>query len=576
VPVKSGRTGRFRLPNKIRNRCALKMSREIKTEKLTHSGTASVQHYQDSVLLEAVALILLVFIAYWNSLAGSFHFDDFAIFLDPYIMASGFGWEILRLVQTRPLTFLTFHWNYIVGGAGALGFHLINVLIHAANSVLVLLVARRQVRPSLAWIAGALFALHPLQTQAVNYVFERATLLAAFFAFLALLFFLQEKYWWAVLAFGLSLLAKEETIALPAFLLVYDLVRKRRVVAWQCCAVMGGLGVLAAARLFYALRVNHETHLGFGTKGIPAILYAFTQSRVVLTYLRMFFLPIGLTLDHEVTISRSLWAPPETLIAVLALTMLVGTLVWLALRGNEAALWALGFFVLLSPSSSIVPAIDFMFEHRVYFPAACLAIAAVLWLARLRSHLPLTALLAILLALSVVTLTRNRVWHDDASLWADVIEKSPGKARGYFALGQVYASSDHARALQLYEDGLAIEPNNSDGHINLGRLMMALGDLEGALQHLNKALLLEGNAPLIWNSIGVAELRFGQIQDGIRAFRHALETDPCRFDARLNLIHTLFLLNERESMLKAAEIPKNCRFLPEQAQKLESELQSLQ
>ena len=116
----------------------------------------------------------------------------------PTSLSSGFGWEILRLAQTRPLTFLTFHWNYLVGGAAPFGFHLVNVSLHAANALLVMFVARRSFSGPVALLAGALFAIHPLQSQAVNYVFERATLLAALFALLSLLLYLQERYWWAV------------------------------------------------------------------------------------------------------------------------------------------------------------------------------------------------------------------------------------------------------------------------------------------------------------------------------------------------------------------------------------------
>ena len=98
--------------------------------------------------------------------------------LDPYVVSPGFGWGILRLMQTRPLTYITFHWNYLASGAMPWGFHLVNLLLHAGNAVLVLLIGRRMLRESLAWLAAALFAIHPLQTQAVNYIFERATLLA--------------------------------------------------------------------------------------------------------------------------------------------------------------------------------------------------------------------------------------------------------------------------------------------------------------------------------------------------------------------------------------------------------------
>jgi tetratricopeptide (TPR) repeat protein len=531
---------------------------------------------RDLLPLQLTAVLLLVAAAFWNSLDGGFHFDDQGIFLDSHIVSPGFGWKILRPIQTRPLTFLTFHWNWLAGGAAPLGFHLVSVLLHAANSALVLLVARRAWNGSPALLAAALFAIHPLQTQAVNYVFQRATLLAAFFALLSLLLFLQERYSWSAAAFGLSLLAKEETIALPAFLLLIDFVRRRRGIPWRYYTVMLGLAALAAARLFYALHATSEAGLGFGTQGIPVISYALTQCRVVWIYLRLFVFPIGLNLDHDVTLSQGLLSPPATLPAVLLLAVFIGALAWLAWRESAPALWILGFFVLLAPGSSVIPAADLMFEHRTYLPLACLTIAAASLPARMHVRLRTPVLAVLLAALFGGTVMRNRVWHSEQSLWADVVKKSPRKARGYFHLGQAYASRDPGRARELYERGLEIEPRHPAGHTNLGLLLLWGGNPQAALVHFRQALALGGEKPLIWNNVGAAQVRLGEIEEGLRSFRRALESDPCRFDARLNLVRALSYLGDRETALLAGQVPEHCHLLPEQAQKLEDERRSLQ
>src|SRR5665213_3554930 len=131
---------------------------------------------------QAAALALLVLIAYANSLGSSFHFDDTAIFGNPWIVGPGFGWDVFRLDQTRPLTYLTFHWNYLAGGQNPLLYHWVNLLLHAANSILVLALARRYVSPFTAGCVAVIFALHPLQTESVTYVFARSTLLSTHFA----------------------------------------------------------------------------------------------------------------------------------------------------------------------------------------------------------------------------------------------------------------------------------------------------------------------------------------------------------------------------------------------------------
>jgi protein O-mannosyl-transferase len=543
-------------------------------KKKARTIAASRSAFSERLSTQVSILLSLVFVAYWNSLRGGFHFDDQGIFLDPYIVSSGFGFDLFRWMQTRPLTYLTFHWNYLLDGAVPLGYHIVSLLLHGANTVLVLLVARLKLTPHPALLAGALFAIHPLQTQAVNYVFERATLLATFFALLSLLSFLRERLVASVVWFGLSLLAKEETIALPVLLLVYDLARRRRLV-WKYYGAMFAVAAAVAFRLGYVLQVTGEKGLGFGTKGISPIAYALTQCRVIWGYLRLFVFPSGLTLEHDVTLSQSLLSPPANFWAVLSLLLFAGALMWLAGRKSEPALWALGFFVLILPSSSVVPVRDVMFEHRTYFPLVCLALAVACLVARFNPatwRLPAAAVLA---ALLLTTIVRNRAWFDESTLWADVIEKSPGVARGYFQLGQTYASKDPVRARQLYERGLEIDPESGPGHTNLGLLLLAQGDLDNAMNQLRQALAVGGDAPLVWNNIGAVYLRRGELEEGIKCFLQALERNPCRFDARVNLARALAASNRKEEAVHATLIPEDCRMLPEQVRRLEQERDSI-
>jgi len=223
----------------------------------------------------------------------------------------------------------------------------------------------------------------------------------------------------------------------------------------------------------------------------------------------------------------------------------------------------------------VIPVADVMFEHRTYFPMVCMTIAAASLLPRTHRRLWAPALALVLGAMLAGTIGRNRVWRDEKSLWADVIEKSPHKARGYFQLGQTYASENPARAQQLYERGLELEPTSPIGHTNLGLILLSAGNIEIAMTHLRTALALGGEKPLVWNNIGVAQLHSGEIEEGINSFRRALESDPCRFDARWNLMHALAYAGERDEALAASSAPGSCHLLPEQNAKLENERRSL-
>jgi Tfp pilus assembly protein PilF len=122
---------------------------------------------------------------------------------------------------------------------------------------------------------------------------------------------------------------------------------------------------------------------------------------------------------------------------------------------------------------------------------------------------------------------------------------------------------------ELYQRGLEIEPDNAAGHTNFALLLLSQNDPETALAHLRRSLASCGDDPLVWNNIGAAQLRRGELNEAISTFRKALELDPCRFDARMNLIRTLSYTGYKENALLAGQI-SNCH-LPEQSSRLNDE-----
>lgn len=515
------------------------------------------------------ALTLLVLLAYANSLHGTFVYDDVVIPGDPSIVGPGFGWWSFRLSQTRPLTFLTFHWNYLAAGTDPVSWHVVSILLHAANTVLLLLLARRHFSSVTAFIAAALYGLHPLQTEAVAYIYQRSTLLAAFFALLSFLLFLREQYAWSVGAFALSLLSKEETIALPVFLLLYDLVyRRQRPRVGYYAAMFAVLG-LSAGRAFYIMPRGTTPTVGYRIKGVSMLSFVLTEPRVVWRYLQLFLCPVGLNVDHDVGLSRGLFSPASTLPALLGLAALVGVLLWLAWRGNQPAFWGLGFFVLLAPTSSIVPVRDLMFEHRVYFPLMGLVIAAAALLARMPRRALIPAVGVILTALLVATIARNRVWHDHKSLWTDAAEKSPYNARPYRTLGTLWMTENPPRARQYLEHALALTPDDPRIQTGLGNVSLAMRDGPEALQHFERAIAEGGETPVRLNNLGMAYHVLGQLDQAVDNYHRALARDPCMWKARRNLAVALAAQGKKLEASAVSQLPPGCHLLPEQAQRLE-------
>ena len=162
------------------------------------------------LLLLAAALV-----AFGASLGSGFHFDDYAIFPDPVLTSPG-GWlAIWSLRQTRPLTYLTFWLNYQAGGQDPLGYHLFNLALHLGAVMLLYECLRKLLPERAALLAAALFAVHPIQAEAVNYVWARSIVLAALLCFASLAAWIDGRTWVAVAWFAAALLAKEECAAFP-------------------------------------------------------------------------------------------------------------------------------------------------------------------------------------------------------------------------------------------------------------------------------------------------------------------------------------------------------------------------
>jgi Tfp pilus assembly protein PilF len=512
-----------------------------------------------------------VLIAWSNSLGSGFHFDDSVIFTNPWILSSGFGLDIFRLDQTRPLTYLTFHWNYLLDGEHPFLYHLVNLLLHAANSILMLKLARKFVSPFTAGCVAVLFALHPLQTESVTYVFARSTLLSTHFALWTLWFYLGGKYLESALIFGVSLLAKEETIALPGFLLLLELFQQRPASSRRIgyFALLAGFAALAAGRLFYLIHIS-PADPGVGrVRGITTGSYLLTQSRVIWIYLRLLVAPVGLNLDRDVRLSTGLFSPWTTLPAIVALLTLIAALAWFAWRKRSAAaLWGLGYFVLILPGSSIVAQADLMFEHRTYLPTVGVLVALGFVLERIPRP-KLTITFAVLVPVMLAgTILRNADWYDEKTFWADAAEKSPRKGRVWLGLAHAWAG-DSGKAREFLDKGLAVDPDNADLHTEYGILLLRTNRPAEALAHFQRAMALTEQTADRWNNIGGAWFQLHNPDAALDSFQRALKLDPCNFNAHRNLMMYYSARNDRHAVWQAAEVPPTCSMIPDQARELE-------
>ncbi len=457
--------------------------------------------------------------AFGASLGSGFHFDDYAIFSNP-VLRSPWGWVgIWTLRQTSPLSYLTFWLNFQTGGSDPLGYHVLNLALHLSAVLLAYEWLRRLLPARGAFVAAALFAVHPIQAEAVNYVWGRPIVLAALACSASLLAWLGGRPWTAVAWFAAALMAKEECAAFPLALLLVAPGRKRLAPV----GAMIGLALVASLRVIYATMVTPGASEGLKA-GVSGWKYLLAQGLVVPRYLRLLLLPYGFTVDADVRVPV-LWLG----LAAWAGIVVVVIQLWRHAGRHSWCAWALAGLILLLPSSSVLPAADLSADRRMYLPMLAFSAAAGLLLARLR---PPAIAPALVVALVCVSVARTQVWMSDARLWREAVRRAPDKVRPKIQLSRALPA---ARALELLAEAARLAPHDPDVAAETGKVLLEERQPEAALSEFSRALALDPRNALYVNNRGVALSELGQIEAARQDFKHALELDPGLTEARVNL-----------------------------------------
>ena len=526
--------------------------------------------------------MLAVVAAYWNSLGTPFVFDDkAAIANNPSIRHLGDLRTVLSPprdgsgVTGRPLVNLSFALNHAWSGLNPRSYHGVNLVIHALAALALFGLVRRTLpRPVfqgrytgsatlLATATALLWAVHPLQTDAVTFIIQRTESLMGL-CYLATLYFFSRgtsekttapKSWLLLcgVTSALGMGCKEVMVTAPLMVLFYD----RTFVAGTFGAA------LSQRRRFYVglaatwLPLIWLVAGGGGTRGAGAGLglgvtwwsYAFKQCEAIVLYLRLAVWPHPLVLDYGVGVVTDFRAvAPQALVVVLIVT---GTLV--ALR-RRPALGFLGawFLGILAPSSSVVPLVgQTVAEHRMYLPLAAVVAAVVLGMFRWLGRWSAVATAVLALIAGGLTALRNQDYRDPVLLWRDTVQKQPANYRAHYNLGVELAATPgrQAEALAEYEETVRLEPNYPDGHNNLGiELTQTPGREDEAVRHFETALQLKPNFADAHYNLALA---LGKRPDGaVAAIEHyeaALRLQPDLAEAHNNLAVELSRIPERRS-----------------------------
>lgn len=503
-----------------------------------------------------VALLFALAAAWSNSFSVPFHFDDLTSVLGnesirrlwplapgPLVPPTG-G----QTVSGRPLLNLSFALNHAVSGSDVWSYHALNLAIHSGAALLLFGLVRRTLRTAslrdrfrsdsdwLALAIAALWALHPLQTESVTYLSQRAESLAALLAFATLYAFARGWFAAAALACLAGMAAKETAVVVPVLAAVYArvfLTSSWRETWQRFRAPLLGLaaGWLLLAGLL-AIFGNRGGTAGFGTAS--SLDYALAQPAAILRYLRLALWPQPLVFDYG---ERLPAFDGAQLAALVILLVLFGATVWALARGTALGFVGAAFFLLLAPSSSVVPvASQFMAEHRLYAPLAVVVTLVVLAAHRLVGRAALVAAAAFALAAGFATHVRNRTYQTDLALWGDVIVTAPRNARAWVNYGlALEASGDRLRALEAHANAVAIEPVYPFARNNYGLALLHAGRISDAIHEFELAIEQSPRVAAAHFNRANALLALGRVEDAIAGFETAVRLQPKLREARLNL-----------------------------------------
>ncbi|GEM_PF-229466 len=495
-------------------------------------------------ILILVALCVLVFA---NSLWNEFTYDDAGmmdeeLFSNIHDLRSFLSPDYYRFsgeMTFRPLVTLSYFLDFSLWRFNPIGFHLTNMLWHAAAATLVYLVLLRLIGSPASALAGAMvFAVHPVQTEAVNAVGFREDLICTCGYLIAFLLYLRSAggegrraatgYLLSLACFIFALLAKEMAVTFPAVIMLHGLLftstggtrrslRRTLILATGYAVVVTAYLVLRYTAFYNPM----EAATGCVSEMLPERLARIP--RLFALYLGLCIRPVGLSVEYE----DSVFVPFRSAGGLLSLGVCAGyaaAIAALRRRNPRACFFAAFIPISLIPVLNLVPICNPIAERYLYLPCFGFAgLAAAGFDAMRRRDRGKTAVIlacAICAVYSCCTVLRNRVWRDGLSLWSDAVLNAPGSARA---------------------------------RLNLGVALGARGMVERAMEEYRESARLRPTSPDALNNMGLIRMGQGRTDEAIALFQRAVGVDPYSVRAHLNLALALARRQEKDAAVQILE-----------------------
>jgi tetratricopeptide (TPR) repeat protein len=503
-----------------------------------------------------VGLVLWTLAVFWRASANGFIDYDDDITKNPHVQAGltlpsiAWAFTTVQSANWHPLTWLSLQLDYEIHGLDAAGFHLTNVGLHAANTLLLFLALRRMT--GAAWRSGvvaALFALHPLHVESVAWLAERKDVLSTLFAMLTLLAYARyrerpglARYLFVVLAFALGLTAKPMLVTLPCVLLLLDY--------WPLGQIAPAGAAVGKQAGWRWLVLEKTPLLSLSAACCVVTWYAQEQDRAIRS---VEVYPVAVRLANALNayvayIGKTLW--PVDLGAYYphpGRSLSWGAAAWSGLLlavASGLVLRTVRKFPYLAVGWSwylgtLVPVIGLvqvgeqaMADRYTYFPLIGLFMAATWGLAdlaaRWRRQSAAGAVAALALTLcSVLGWLQVPCWHDDETLWRHALAVTTSNAQAHNYLGAALGKQRrHEEAIAEFFAALRLAPGYAEAHYHLGVALAKVGRTAEAAEHYRTALQLDRSETQVHEQLGLALATLGQVDEAERHFRAALLSNP--------------------------------------------------
>lgn len=553
----------------------------------------NVSLYKMSYAWAMALLAILTFVLYLPTMNYGFVFDDFPTILEyPHFHTS--SWLQTFFSSSRWIARMLHRLGFVIGGFDPYGFRIVNLVLHIASGLLVyLLVVLLCQQISQQWFAqrarliglitAGFFLLHPAQTQTATYMTQMSTEgAAAFFVFLVTLLFSKmvlaqdviRKGGWlfvTLIAAFLGCGTKEIIVVLPGLVLLVDALLIAQIdvksflrrlplhcALWAVMFVgLGKVGMHVKRVIKEAPKVELPNNRGnivtqSFTEPIRPNLYRWSQPKILLHYLRIFFLPVDLCFEYSTKLVTKPLAPDVVFPLLLWIIIILGLLYLAVRRKLLPIIFGVAWFLAVMLPRAITPSQELVCDYKTYIASlGILLIISVmsiyllerfaLFFKNIAKDLIVTGGVVALGMLSMIgSHIRNFVWSDELVFWEDVVKKSPGRARAHNNLAVAHLVKNNiGQAVSFFEKSIEIDNFYGEPHVNLALIAQRQGDNKKAAYHYERALAIGEMHPQLFYNLGIFNSMCGDLFLAEQAFRKAIELREFYPQARYELVQLL-------------------------------------